>query len=203
MLKTIISITLLFLYVHGTSVAAACGSAEAPCVQPDEYANIHTGALSTNLFKILPSTISTPQNDVELNQSRALLGKDSKVNAANSDQTDSLMGNNFRVSRPEKAPVDFYGINQKIDNDKLIGVYMRGKLPVADTFKLSGTVGYTHATLSTDQGREFANDSDLSYGVGTEFHMSEDLSLSVDYIQFIDRPQVEHTGLNLGLKGRF
>jgi hypothetical protein len=202
-LKITIATALSLLYLHISTAAAVCGAAEAGCIQPNGHAKIHTEALSTERFTILPSSVNTTQSKAGVKQSRALLTRDRTAQVAKSGQRDLLLDNRFAVSKPEKAPVDFYGINKNIDSDKLIGVYMRGKLPVADTLKLSGTVGYTHATFATGEGRELTNDSDLSYGLGTELQMTEDLSLSMDYIQLIDRPEVEHTGISLGLEGRF
>ncbi len=191
------------LCLHVTNAAAACGEAVASCVQLDGQAIPQVESLSAKHLKILPHSFRTTRSGSDVGQTRPLITRNGTAQVANSGRVESLLDNRFAVSNPKKAPINFYGLKKRIDNDNLIGVFMRGKLPVADALKLSGTVGFTRATFAEGGGRELANDSDVSYGLGTEFRMTEDLSLSVDYMQLIDRPQVEHSGINLGLEGRF
>ncbi len=199
--KIIIFFALSVLHLNVTTAAAACTYALVACDEPDGQAKTHGKTLLPRHFELLPDSLRTTLSSAHVNQSLHTTNSTGPV--LNGGRSGSLLDGRFAVSNPERAPIDFYGLKKRIDEDKLIGVFMRGKLPVADSLKFSGTVGFTRATFATGQGREFANDSDVSYGLGTEFRMSEDLSLSVDYMQLIDQPQVEHSGINLGLEGRF
>ncbi|MDH3694017.1 MAG: porin family protein [Gammaproteobacteria bacterium] len=91
-------------------------------------------------------------------------------------------------------------MNKDLNGDSLYGAYVRRQLPVGESVELSGAVGY-RAVESNSNGADL--ESDVSYGIGTGFRITDDVSVSVDYMQYVEESDYEHTEINLGVKGRF
>jgi opacity protein-like surface antigen len=78
-----------------------------------------------------------------------------------------------------------------LDLDYSLGVYAVGHVPLTEQFKLYGLVGFTkhEVTLgasvpSLGSDSESFDDSDLSFGVGAEFDMTNNWSLGVEYVSY-------------------
>ena len=83
----------------------------------------------------------------------------------------------------------------KIEIDYMLGVYAVGHLPLSDRFQLYGLVGYTKgeltATLIQTGESSSDDDSDLSYGVGAEYDMTNNWSLGLEYTAYFDGASFE------------
>ena len=101
------------------------------------------------------------------------------------------------VIDPVLGPVS---VDETVELDYSIGVYAVGHIPLTEQFQLYGLVGFTqHEITVKDCGTalgttlcfsEGYDDSDLSFGVGAEFDMTNNLSLGVEYVSYFSDGEV-------------
>lgn len=98
---------------------------------------------------------------------------------------------------------DFYGID--IDIDSMYGVYGKVGIPTGTAVYPYAILGYTNVKLELSGGgtSESDDDSDLSYGIGADFSVSESFSMFAEYIVWYDDNDIELSGFNLGVNLRF
>ena len=97
------------------------------------------------------------------------------------------------------ADDDVRGFNVEID--KYFGGYVRGSLPLNDGIMPYIIVGITDVDIDTDAGSD--SDDDLSYGIGLDFKIDNQLMLNVEYMSMYDDDDVEITGLSFGVAAKF
>ncbi len=68
-------------------------------------------------------------------------------------------------------------------------------MPVGQAVVLSGVVERNRGNAKSQ--------SDVSYGIGTGFRIINDVSLLVDYVEYVEEPDYKHTEIYLDMKGRF
>ena len=87
------------------------------------------------------------------------------------------------------------GEDIKVEIDYMLGLYAVGHIPLSNQFQLYGLVGYTKgeltATNSLTGESSSDDDSDLSYGVGAEFDMTNNWSLGLEYTAYFDGASFE------------
>lgn len=90
----------------------------------------------------------------------------------------------------------------KIELDNFYGAYVRGGIPAGEVFYPYAILGYTKGKLSSSEG-DSRSDSDLSYGVGADFSVSETLKINAEYMSYMDKDEIEITGFTVGVAFSF
>ncbi len=85
--------------------------------------------------------------------------------------------------------------------ESLIGTYFRIGLE-ADDFYPHLLLGYTQIDLETRFGST-GSDSDISYGLGTDYEFKEDWKINLEYIVYYDKDNVDVKSLSLGFSYDF
>lgn len=85
--------------------------------------------------------------------------------------------------------------DDEIKIESLVGSYVRIGMEV-DNFSPHLLLGYTNVSLDSRFGSE--DDSDVSYGVGIDFGLSDDWDLNVEYMKYFDKDDVSFDTLSLG-----
>lgn len=104
---------------------------------------------------------------------------------------------------------NYEGFDTKVELDNFYGVYLRGGIPAGEIFYPYAVLGYTKAKASTSTsvfGETFSgsdSDSDLSYGVGADFAVTENLKINAEYLSYIDKDELELTGFSVGVAFSF
>lgn len=105
------------------------------------------------------------------------------------------------------------GIKSELDN--YYGVYVRGGLPVTEVFYPYAILGFTKGKVSfsypseeylggTIPGGSGSNsESDLSYGIGADFKITETLKINAEYISYFDKDAAELAGFSVGVAYSF
>ncbi|HEX5311987.1 porin family protein [Aquabacterium sp.] len=94
----------------------------------------------------------------------------------------------------------------KFKMDSMYGVFVKPKVELAPNFELFGRLGYTHATATVsepDYGSFEASDSDFSYGVGITYRIDPKLSISADYMSYLNKTDYSAKGFTIGLGLQF
>lgn len=103
----------------------------------------------------------------------------------------------------------YQGIDVAVELDTLFGAYMVGYLPVSDAGSLYGVLGFTSAKVTAtasymgSSASESGSDSGLSFGVGGQYSITPQVSLTGEYMRYLDGDGYDLTGLNLGINYRF
>lgn len=93
----------------------------------------------------------------------------------------------------------------KVELDNFYGAYVRGGIPVGEIFYPYAILGYTKGKISVsgDGGSASFSDSDLSFGVGADFKVSDLLKINAEYLSYVDSDDVELTGFSVGVSFSF
>ena len=85
--------------------------------------------------------------------------------------------------------------------DKMISVF--GRLSLQNDTNITPYIlgGYTKVWVDTDLGS--GTDSDLSYGVGAALGLTDDLSVAVEYVVYIDKNSYDFSGPGITLAYKF
>ena len=97
-----------------------------------------------------------------------------------------------------------------IEIDTLIGFYGVGRLPLGKSSSLYALVGVTQVDATTSAsvtgvGSASLSDdeSDVSYGVGADIGIRYNLWVNVEYVQYIDKSDVEVSAIAIGMRFGF
>lgn len=82
--------------------------------------------------------------------------------------------------------------------DYVAGAYAKGIIPIAPEVRLYGLAGFTEVEF--DRGD---SESDFSYGAGAEMDVARNLSLSADYMRYLDKSAYSFDAASVGLRYRF
>lgn len=89
----------------------------------------------------------------------------------------------------------------------LLGVYVKGAVPVSDRVKLYvlGGVSSVEVTADLGFGTVSEDETGTSYGVGADFALNEDMDAFVRYMNYLEEDGIfnEVTGLNIGVGWSF
>ena len=101
----------------------------------------------------------------------------------------------------------------KYELDNYYGVYIRGGIPATEIFYPYAILGFTKGKASYSYsevilGQEFSasgsdSESDLSYGVGADFAVTENLKINAEYMSYMDKDAAELTGFTVGVAFSF
>ena len=119
--------------------------------------------------------------------------------------TDRLAGELLlgTAARGDSTNVDGVSVNVKIKN--VVGLYLKGTLPVADKFSVFGRVGYTRAKIQGSALGVTVSDSDsgFSYGVGAQYDFTNQVYGMLDYMSYYDRNGTTIRGPAIGVGMKF
>lgn len=93
----------------------------------------------------------------------------------------------------------------KVELDNFYGVYVRGGIPAGEVFYPYAVLGYTKGKTSFSGGgfSDSNSDSDLSYGIGADFKVTESLKINAEYLSYLDKDEAEITGVSVGVAFSF
>jgi opacity protein-like surface antigen len=96
-----------------------------------------------------------------------------------------------------------YGISDgdQLGHDYSMGLYLKPQYPINDTFTIYGLAGYAQSKISFENEVAFngiSNDtttqSDFSFGAGVDYGFSENWSVFIDAIRYIDKETTKPEG---------
>lgn len=102
-----------------------------------------------------------------------------------------------------------YGVSGKIELDYLIGGYAVFGLPTETPIYPYIIVGYTKGELTASvsgpsgSASASASESDISYGVGANFSLRDNIQMNAEYMQYLDKDGAEISGLSIGVSYLF
>lgn len=101
------------------------------------------------------------------------------------------------------------GVTAELEVDYLVGGYIVAGIPNSSPIYPYAVLGATKAEL-TATVRAFGesasvsdSDSDVSYGVGANFAVNEQVSLNAEYMSYLDKDSVKISGISIGGAVRF
>lgn len=96
-------------------------------------------------------------------------------------------------------------LGAKVELDNFYGAYLRGGIPAGEVFYPYAILGFTKGKISVSGGgfSDSESDSDLSYGVGADFSVSETLKINAEYMSYIDKDDFEIAGFTVGVAFSF
>lgn len=101
--------------------------------------------------------------------------------------------------------VNYDGVDVKAELDNVYGAYLRGGIPAGEIFYPYAILGYTKGKLTASAYGVSASDSesDLSFGVGADFNVTEALKINAEYMSYMDKDEAELTGFSVGVAFSF
>ncbi|HEY9030462.1 MAG TPA: porin family protein [Kangiella sp.] len=93
-----------------------------------------------------------------------------------------------------------FGSDIEIEN--YYGAYLRAGIPVTDGFYPYAIVGYTNTKVGVSGGGS-DSESDMSYGLGADFAISDSVDFTAEFMRYLDKDGVEVDGIGLGFKFKF
>ena len=98
-------------------------------------------------------------------------------------------------------------INVDLELESALSVFLKADLPLSPTANVYGLVGFTEASIKAKAvGYPVTvsdSDSGLSYGLGIEFSLAEDIYAGGEYIMYIDESEYDYSGINIGITRLF
>jgi opacity protein-like surface antigen len=96
----------------------------------------------------------------------------------------------------------FGDVDAELEIDTLFGIYLlaEGRAGAASVY---GIIGYTQADFTLESEAlgidESDDESDLSYGFGANFGNSDKIRFNIEYMQYLDKNDVDASAISLGL----
>lgn len=99
----------------------------------------------------------------------------------------------------------FNGQKMTIDTNRFIGVYGKAMLPLQGSVTPYLLLGATRGTTTSKVAgfRERDTDTDVSYGIGLDWAVTQRASLTLEVIDWFDKDDANVRGVNLGAKMHF
>ena len=94
------------------------------------------------------------------------------------------------------------GLNVDLDMDKFMGVYLKYSIESSGSILPYATLGYTHgkAKASVMDVSSSGSESDISLGLGVDFALGEEISLNIEYMNFMDTSTITADGISVGFR---
>ncbi len=102
--------------------------------------------------------------------------------------------------------VEFDDLNADVELDNMYGAYVRGGVPVSESFFPYIVFGYTRGEVTASVsgfGSVSESESDISFGLGSDINISQNLSFNLEYMNYLDKDGGEISGFSIGLVGKF
>lgn len=97
----------------------------------------------------------------------------------------------------------YQGIDIDVEIENAISIFLKGNLNLSEKANLYGLVGFTKGKLKakTDAlGEDYSSsDSGLSYGLGVDVCVVNNISLRGDYIFYLSEDDYDYSGFNLSV----
>ena len=97
-----------------------------------------------------------------------------------------------------------------IELDTLIGVYGVGHVMLSESSSIYGLIGFTKVDGTIDASASGVgsvsvsdDESGLSFGVGTDIGLSNNLALNIEYIQYLNETDMDLNAISVGVKFSF
>jgi opacity protein-like surface antigen len=100
----------------------------------------------------------------------------------------------------------FGSVGIEVELDRFFSAFLRGTLPLGDRFNAYGLLGYTDAkaSLTVSDGpfsfSESDSDNGLSFGIGADMAVMNNVSLNLDYVRYLDASDYEFSGISFGVR---
>lgn len=97
------------------------------------------------------------------------------------------------------------GTSVDVELKSFAGAYIRGGIPNTTRFFPYAILGYTYGKLEASAFGESISDSesDVSFGVGSDFRVNETWSINLEYINYFDKDGGELEAIALGFTTSF
>ncbi len=101
------------------------------------------------------------------------------------------------------------GINLDLEVDTIYGAYGIGYMPVSDKVDVYGILGVTQgklsatASLGSISASVTGDDSDISYGVGADFNVSNQVAINIEYMSYFSKSDFDASALSIGANFNF
>lgn len=113
--------------------------------------------------------------------------------------------------RKDSSTTTFNGVAVKVDQDvrHMIGIYVKPKVMLANSFELYGRLGYVDTRLRSSasvagfSASGSSSGSDVSYGLGVNFNVAPRAYVGVDYMSYYKKDDVKIDGLTVSVGYRF
>jgi outer membrane autotransporter protein len=132
------------------------------------------------------------------NAIRGIVGYDAYPNLAIEGMLAFGMGS-ANVSGPDVPN----GMKLKVDN--AYGLFLKPKTKLNDKLEVFGRLGYTKAKYKISYLGRSTNESDdsLSYGAGLNYAIASNISLNLDYVQYVKDDVSKSKGITFGIGYKF
>lgn len=101
--------------------------------------------------------------------------------------------------------VQLFGEDVDIQLNNFIGAYVKGGAQVNEVFYPYAILGLTRgeAEASVPGFSVTESETDVSFGLGADFNVSESLTLNLEYMNYYDKDSAELSGFSLGFTSVF
>lgn len=107
----------------------------------------------------------------------------------------------------DRVTVTTFGLDVDVDVEleNAISVFLKGDFPLLDSTTIYGLIGATKGELTVSSlGSSVTEDgSGLSYGLGVDVNIREDLLVGGEYIMYFDESDFDYTGFNISITKLF
>ena len=92
-----------------------------------------------------------------------------------------------------------------LEVDRISGLFIKGAYPINEKFSIYGLLGQTEVKMTAENQLSTATDTtnDTSFGAGAQFNFNNNMSLSLEYIKYIDKSFLELSGFALSYEFKF
>lgn len=96
----------------------------------------------------------------------------------------------------------YEGVNVDLRIDKFMGVYLKYASEITGKVSPYAILGYTDAKaeIAGLGVTVSSSESDMSFGVGVDFGLSEETSLNIEYMKLIDKSTFSADGISVGFR---
>lgn len=98
--------------------------------------------------------------------------------------------------------VNLLGVDVSLDFDTLFGVYGVGHVNVNKSSSVYGLIGFTRAEATVSApgfGSETDDESGVSYGVGANIGVGDNVALNIEYIQYLNKSDFDFSTIGFGV----
>lgn len=181
------------------SIGLACIAAAALLAAGGAQAQAQAKANDTPFYSEIGYTALTYKDpDVKMHPKAARLLGGYELNPNLAVEAHVLLG-----TKDGSATV--FGESVKLKVDNIWGVFLKPKVAVMPDLELFGRIGYARTQRSVSvlgfSQKESANS--LAYGVGAGYAINDKITLSLDYMSYYDRKDIQFKGPTLGLGIKF
>lgn len=102
--------------------------------------------------------------------------------------------------------VNLDGFDVDVELDTMFGAYIRGGVPVTESFFPYVIFGYTRGEVSASiagLGSTSETETDTSFGLGADVNVNQDITINIEYMNYFDKDGAEIDGFSIGLASKF